>query len=130
LSSLSIGDLKDFFESFFGENESDSTLGPKPRVNGCEDLMWDACVGCGEDFHFSIGRYSVCEMSVAFLLGFVKVNDEGQLGLVSGTWKRAKGAVVDAKRNGIDLRQLRREHSTLPSVCDGVVDFLFAIFGN
>ena len=129
MSSISIGELKEFVESFFGESESDSTLGPNARVNGCQDLFLDAHVG-GEDFIFRVGRHSVCEVSVAFLLGFIRQNDEGQLGKVSGTWKRAKAEVLDAKTNGIDLRQLRRENSKMPSVCDGVVDFLFSIFGN
>ena len=130
MSSISIGELKDFVESFFGESESDSSLGPNARVNGCEDLFLDASVGGRDDFIFSVGRHSVCEASAAFLLGFLRINDDGQLGKVTGTWKRAKSNVLDAKKNGIDLRQLRGENSKMPSVCDGVVDFLFSIFGN
>ena len=45
-----------------------------------------------------------CKKNVCcFLLGFMRKNEEGQLGNISGTWKRAKADVLNAKKNGMDL---------------------------
>lgn len=105
LTGLTIGEVKNFVQDALGLRESEASS-TSEQTDRLLSLIW----GCWakDGFDFEVGRHKVCESTVAYLLGYMTM-DDGVLGSRSGGWKCAKKRVFEARSQGIDLLQLQNE---------------------
>ena len=119
LANITIGECESFVESFVCEEDSEA-LTSVHRLQRLEDYFFHShTVKAQKPFCFTIGTRQVCETSVAFLLGYIRITAEGILGKVSSSWKDSKRIALDAKTRGVCLSELRSEDLKLTSVCAG-----------
>jgi len=123
LTELTVGQLKRFIEDIVGRRESEASSSLN-HTNRLESFLWDQCTK-EEGFRFKIEGQAVCESTVAFLLGYISMED-GDLGCVGGGWKKAKQRIKDGKENGVDFAQIRSEDLHLATSASGY--FLFVVF--
>ena len=109
LSRATVDDTQDFIEQVFREVGS-APSSTQERTVALENLFWDSYVPSLETFQFMIGERFVCETTAAFLLGYIDFDDDGFLPIgFPGGWKRAKSRILNARKDGLRLHDLRAE---------------------
>jgi len=123
LSNITHGETEAFVQRHVGRNGSEQSSALHQRKYRLEDFFFDSCTG-EKTLVYDIGRSQVCELTCAFLLGYVHLQEDGTVSTASSLWKRSKKNALEARQSGKSLAELRMEDLHVPTVVAGAHIFL------